>query len=352
MGVSNICFGLIQFIYEQSVFLLVSISLRVLEALGASYYLTVIYALVPELFPDDMSTINGMLETAIGVGMCVGPAMGVWLYSTGGFSLPFIVLGSFMLLTIPVCWITFPTDVKPSGDDTPKGLFSILVKPGVSVEHVGLIFLLLSAVYTITSPLVGLATDRYQCPELFMVAGLPIMTVALLFLGNSPILPLITADELVKQDLIAIVLLGLSNAMCIVPTYACMLNHATEAHEVVDLGTSAICGGLWSASYSLGDMLGPLYAGFMGEYTGFAMTTSVLAVVPVILTLVLGIFMCVQCHSRRIKKINNQTPPPPTPSSAIRGSEVCVNKSVLIPECSLTVPGDNSVSTKSVHFVY
>ncbi|CAL4081506.1 unnamed protein product, partial [Meganyctiphanes norvegica] len=371
-AVSNICFGLIQFIYEQSVFLLVSISLRVLEALGASCFLTVIYALVPELFPGDMSTINGMLETAIGLGTCVGPAMGVWLYSVGGFSLPFIVLGSFMLLTIPICWITFPTDVRPSGDGTPKGLISIMMKPGVlisfiilactamsqsmlypslqphmdrlgvSVEHVGLIFLLLSAVYTITSPLVGLATDRYQCPELFMVAGLPIMTVALVFLGNSPILPFLTADELVKQDLIAIVLLGLSNAMCIVPTYACMLNHATEKHEIVDLGTSAICGGLWSASYSLGDMLGPLYAGFMGEYTGFAMTTSILALVPVVMTLFLGIFMCVQCHTSRVCKRSPLSPPTP---SATR-SESFVNKTL-----HSTMRDDNNIS-KSVHFVY
>lgn len=363
-AVSNICFGLVQYIYEQAVFILVSISLRVLEALGASCFLTVIYAMVPELFPNDMSTINGMLETAIGVGMCVGPAMGVWLYSVGGFSLPFIVLGAFMLLTIPICWITFPTDVKPSEDDAPPaGLISILMTPGVlisfiilavtamsqsmlypslqphmgrlgvSVEHVGLIFLLLSAVYTITSPLVGLATDRYQCPDLFMVTGLPIMAVALVFLGNSPILPYLRADELVMQDLIAIVILALSNAMCIVPTYASMLNHATKSNEVVDLGTSAICGGLWSASYSLGDMLGPLYAGFMGEYTSFAMSTSILALVPVFMTLCLGIFMCVQCHQGRIKK---KTLTVPTPSVICSESAVTKNKLSSVPE-------DNSI---------
>lgn len=360
-AVSNVCFGLVQYISEQAVFLLVTISLRVLEALGASCFLTVIYAMVPEMFPNDMSTINGMLETAIGVGMCVGPALGVWLYSIGGFPLPFIVLGTFMLLTIPICWITFPRDVKPSDDDTPAGLLSILLTPGVliafvilactamsqsmlypslqphmdrlgvSVEHVGLIFLLLSAVYTITSPLVGLATDRYQCPDLFMVAGLPIMAVALVFLGNSPILPDVRADELVKQDLIAIVILGLSNAMCIVPTYASMLNHATKKHEVVDLGTSAICGGLWSASYSLGDMLGPLYAGFMGEYTSFAMTTSILALVPVFMTLTLGIFMCVQCHQGRIRKVALATT-----TTIGTCSESVVNKSHLT-----TVPEDN-----------
>ena len=77
--------------------------------MGVVCYLTVVYAIVPEVVPDDINTVNGMLETAVGIGMCMGPALGVWLYSIGGFPLPFIIVGGFMHLCIYICWMTFLT---------------------------------------------------------------------------------------------------------------------------------------------------------------------------------------------------------------------------------------------------
>ncbi|CAL4121237.1 unnamed protein product, partial [Meganyctiphanes norvegica] len=130
----------------------------------------------------------------------------------GGFSLPFFVLGTFMLFTVPICWFTFPKDVQPSIQDTPKGVSNVLSKPGVvlsylvlacvsfsestlfptfqphlddiglSIDLIGWIYFLLNATYTIASPLVGLAVDRFQDPECFMIAGLSIMTISLFFL--------------------------------------------------------------------------------------------------------------------------------------------------------------------------
>ncbi|CAL4156629.1 unnamed protein product [Meganyctiphanes norvegica] len=341
VGTSNIAFGMITYIEEKRTFIIVSITLRIIGAVGASCYLTVVYAIVPEVFPNDINTVNGMLETAVGVGMCMGPALGVWLYSIGGFPLPFIVVGGFMLLCIPICWMTFPTDIKQSSEETQevKGVASIIFKPGVmlslcilactsfcqallfpslqphmdklgvSIEHTGLIFLLLSAMYSLASPLVGLATDRYKCPDAFMFAGLPIMAIALFFLGHSPILPFISVTELIHQDLIAIVLLGLSIAMCVVPTFAAMLHYSCEG-KPVDLATSAICGGLWSSFYALGEMVGPLYAGFLCEYFSFATVTTMTCIVPLTLMFLLGLFMLLECNKQCRKahiydKLNN-----------------------------------------------
>jgi len=330
VGTSNIAFGMITFIEHKYTFIIVSITLRIIGAVGASCYLTVVYAIVPEVFPDDINTVNGMLETAVGVGMCMGPALGVWLYSLGGFPLPFIVVGGFMLLCIPICWMTFPDDIKSSAEETQevRGVAAIIFKPGVmlsvcilactsfcqallfptlqphmsklgvSIEHVGLIFLLLSAMYSLASPLVGLATDRYKCPEAFMFAGLPIMAIALFFLGHSPILPFISTTELIRQDLIAIILMGLSLAMCVVPTFAAMLQYSCDNGEPVDLATSAMCGGLWSSFYALGEMVGPLYAGFMCEYLSFATVTTMTCLLPLTLMLLLGIFMLLNCNKQ------------------------------------------------------
>lgn len=45
--------------------------------------------------------------------MSLGPAVGGFLYSAGGYGLPFYVLGGFVLLNLPVCWfLVKPLDGK------------------------------------------------------------------------------------------------------------------------------------------------------------------------------------------------------------------------------------------------
>ena len=39
----------------------------------------------------------------MGLGLSLGPAIGGFLYSFGGYGLPFFVLGGIMLATIPMC---------------------------------------------------------------------------------------------------------------------------------------------------------------------------------------------------------------------------------------------------------
>ena len=40
----------------------------------------------------------GFYEISTGLGMIVGPLLGGWLYSIGGFGLPFYVVGGMMLI--------------------------------------------------------------------------------------------------------------------------------------------------------------------------------------------------------------------------------------------------------------
>lgn len=54
---------------------------RGMEALGASAYSTASYVFVVNAFPDTIGTVLGILETFVGLGMSVGPAIGGLLYS-------------------------------------------------------------------------------------------------------------------------------------------------------------------------------------------------------------------------------------------------------------------------------
>lgn len=60
---------------------------------------------------------------------------------------------------------------------------------GVSTRGVCMIYLVLSAMYAVSAPLVGLAIDRYGGMDTFMLLGLLLTTLSLILIGNSPLLP-------------------------------------------------------------------------------------------------------------------------------------------------------------------
>ncbi|XP_070391811.1 uncharacterized protein [Dermacentor albipictus] len=103
-GGANILFGLLDMVEDTLMFTVLSFLVRILEALGAAGFSTASYSIVLHVYPDRISTVFGIIETAVGVGMSIGPAIGGALYSVGGFGLPFYILGSCVLLTFPICW--------------------------------------------------------------------------------------------------------------------------------------------------------------------------------------------------------------------------------------------------------
>ncbi|KAM7307262.1 hypothetical protein ISCGN_010898 [Ixodes scapularis] len=103
-GASNILFGLLDMAESTLTFTLLSFLVRIFEALGASAFSTASYAIVLNLYPQHISTVFGIIETCVGVGMSLGPAIGGALYSVGGFGLPFFILGCCVLLTLPISW--------------------------------------------------------------------------------------------------------------------------------------------------------------------------------------------------------------------------------------------------------
>ena len=50
-------------------------------------------------------TFQGLFELAGGLGFAVGPVIGGALYQLGGFRLPFLSVGVFVLLSVVPCFI-------------------------------------------------------------------------------------------------------------------------------------------------------------------------------------------------------------------------------------------------------
>lgn len=52
--------------------------------------------------------LQASLETCFGLGLIAGPTVGGTLYSLGGYYLPFVVLGTFLLITAILTIIILP----------------------------------------------------------------------------------------------------------------------------------------------------------------------------------------------------------------------------------------------------
>lgn len=62
------------------VFIVLCFVLRVFLALGCTASATASFAVTANIFPNNVATVFGMLETATGLGMMIGPALGGLLY--------------------------------------------------------------------------------------------------------------------------------------------------------------------------------------------------------------------------------------------------------------------------------
>ncbi|CAG0879540.1 unnamed protein product [Cyprideis torosa] len=320
-----ILFGFVYLIDNPTSFIVYCVLIRSVEALGASAFQTAAFTLAIVYFPDNIGSVMGLMETFVGIGLSVGPALGGFLYSLGGFLLPFVVLGSILLLSVPINLFLIPSEFgivarasassptnSPNGSSvtTSVSFFSILKTAPVIVtciviilgaaswtsldptlephlrefdltpSHLGMVFLLLSGIYAIFSPFWGWIADRMN--RLFLMTCIGLMTsgVCLLFLGPSPLLPFLT--KTLPLILAVLAALGCTISLCTIPTYQMLLDGVTSGGLEEDLATHAMVSGLWVSMYSLGECIGPAVAGVLIDHYGFAVMSTTFGLICIV----------------------------------------------------------------------
>lgn len=68
------------YIKQEWVFTLYCFIVQGMKALGASAYCTATYVFVAEVFPSNIGAVLGVMETFVGLGMSIGPAIGGFFY--------------------------------------------------------------------------------------------------------------------------------------------------------------------------------------------------------------------------------------------------------------------------------
>lgn len=321
-GTCNILFGLLEYVDDCTLFSVLCFLIRGFEAVGASAFSTASYVFVVHAFPGKIGSVLGILETFVGLGMSVGPAVGGLLYSLGGFELPFFVLGVSMVAIVPLNAYLLPpvTDfVVSTGGGSIKKLLKVpavivtsivviiissvwafldptlephLREFNLSPEEIGLIFLLFSALYGISSPLWGWLTDKINNHWTMMVWGMLFSTLALLLLGPCPYIPFL--KNTLWLNLIALSALGVFVALALLPTFQGLLKSAIDGGCEDSLATYSLVAGVWSGMYSLGEVLGPSLGGFLLTQYGFPMSATVMAGLTLITGIIALCFFCMR----------------------------------------------------------
>ncbi|GFT97923.1 MFS-type transporter SLC18B1 [Nephila pilipes] len=304
-GSCNVLFGLLDRVNGEVEFAVLCFIVRSFEALGASAFCTASCTILIDQFPDDIGTVFGFTETCIGIGMSIGPAIGGALYAVGGFGLPFFILGGFVVLIVPVCWYLLQNVQDPA----------VLLKPSVSYKKlltmphvivvclilavasqaqgfidptlephmrqydldpsiIGLLFLLLSGAYGLSSPVVGWVSGKMENKYPIMIVGLSVITLSMLLMGPSDFLPF---EGSVWLSIVALTLLGVSFATAYVPTFESLFIAALNGGLEDDINTYSVVSGLWNSVYSLGEVTGPSLGGILSDFFTFPEASSLMA---------------------------------------------------------------------------
>ncbi|CAK9305049.1 unnamed protein product [Gordionus sp. m RMFG-2023] len=111
-AVSTLSFGFSSMISKTKspvYFITFTILLRLMQGIGNSAFTTTSYIITTFLYPFKVATAFGIFQTSVGLGFALGPPIGAFLFTAGGYSCPFLVLGVVCIILSIIAIFSIPT---------------------------------------------------------------------------------------------------------------------------------------------------------------------------------------------------------------------------------------------------
>lgn len=86
--------GLGYYVEDQSKFILLGIFSRTMQGLSIGSFVTSLYSLVPDYWPNEIQKRIGILEMSVGIGIGIGPLIGAGLYYMDFYILIYVIPSS------------------------------------------------------------------------------------------------------------------------------------------------------------------------------------------------------------------------------------------------------------------
>jgi len=303
-GTTCIAFGFLNYIENPHTFIIFSFIVRVVEAMGNSAFLTSSFSLVAERFPNTVATVFALVEMFFGMGLILGPTLGGTLYEFGGYTMPFVSLGSLLVFQAIISTVTLAMLDRSTVARREEGeqlsiakalmiprvalaTFAVftaslsigflmatlerhLVQFGLSPIEVGIFFMAYGIAYAFPNPFWGWLADRIH-PRIVILLGSCFLTVGFVFVGPLPWTGLSPSYYL---TLTMIVVAGVGIGAQLVASFTESQKSAVTKGFPNDLTTYSLVSSIWTSAFALGAFVGPTAAGLLYDSVGFSWSTA------------------------------------------------------------------------------
>lgn len=318
-GSTCILFGFLNRINDTKPFIYLSFLVRIVEALGNAGFLTASFSIIAKEFEDDVGSTFAALETCFGVGLIAGPTVGGALYELGGYTLPFVCMGTTLLTAACVTFFLLPDSEgavdKIHGDASMLQIFRVLaiclealaiiaasisigfvqatlephLRPlGLSPFQTGLIFVLNGATYAISAPIWGKLCDKYLSPKFVIGIGCLVVALAFMLIGPAPFIPFEPSIELI---IVSLIIHGIGFGAVLVATFTGAHRDALKAGFPNNTSTFGVVSGMWTSCFALGAFIGPSCAGALMDTFGFDIATLFVFGLHIIVAVLVLVYM-------------------------------------------------------------
>lgn len=151
---------------------------------------------------------------------------------------------------------------------------------------IGLIFAATSLLYVALCPLGSAIVRRLQNNRVLLFAGCFFIGIGFIWLGPSPDLCFGVSRQL-WVTVVANLLIGVSNIFSFIPVVPELINILDEKypHQRGEVNAD-ISSALYSSSFALGSLLGPIIGGFLVNIHGFPRGASYLGIIFMLISII------------------------------------------------------------------
>lgn len=314
MGLAMIGFGTIPFSNSTFILTLLAFFFRFCQGIASCSIQTTSYAIVSMTFPDEQEKYIALIETAVGVGLILGPVMGSSIYAFFGFSATFFLIGSVFLILTPILYNLIPNSIDQKDHiveteiekriheyedhqlehDKNKVSFCkllstrkfIIASMGgmmanfmycymepvlafrlnefeISQFSVGMFFSIQPISYIVLSFSISWFTKNYANRGLIMLGAL-LCSFAMLFVGPSHYFP----NKIYLMGL-GQLFIGGFGLFLMVPVIPEMINAGTKYYPGRIIELTDISAGVFNSGLGMGQVIGPIFGSYVTQFTDF-----------------------------------------------------------------------------------
>ena len=285
----TLLYGFLKFIPSIRVLLVIVFSIRIIHGICSAIICTLVYSITCSLANEnEIEKAIGNIEVGLSMGTSLGPVFASVFYQIGGYPLPFIVLGSFLYISVYLTKMISKENIDSDKVEEDPAFFKLLTNIDIliifisfimgmicmtfynpcltyhlsnnyemSISKASLFFIVPIISYFIILQFLNIISNKlgYHCS---MSLGL-----FLISLGCYCTYPVPPMPKSLLSVIFGLMCIGLGGAPIYVPGLLALSKAVKEKANKIDEKTANdISSAMNNLSVSIGDLLGPILGGY------------------------------------------------------------------------------------------